>query len=245
MGITIGEPQDLLTSILIWKQMRALHAQSCPTLCDPMDCSLPGSSVHGIFQERTLEWVAISYSRGSSQPRNWTRVSCIGSQILYKYATWESLWKQNQDTIPSELALSRRAGHAKLIENGVERNVAVSGTSLVVQWLTPLSQCRGHGIDPWWGNWGLTWFMIGPKKEKKRKKTCSSIKGGAHSLFPWPPLSLGKELLWPLWCRHPLSPLANSYETLADFSYQSPCFSGVLHCFSIVLWKKKKKQDLG
>ena len=52
-------------------------AQSCPTLCDSMDCSLPGFSVHGIFQARVLEWVAISFSRGSSQPRNRTRVSCI------------------------------------------------------------------------------------------------------------------------------------------------------------------------
>ena len=45
-------------------------AQSCPTLCDPMDCSRPGSSIHRIFQERVLEWVAISFSRGSSQPRD-------------------------------------------------------------------------------------------------------------------------------------------------------------------------------
>ena len=45
-------------------------AQSCPTLCDPMDCSPPGSSVHGVFQARILEWVAISFSRGSSQPRS-------------------------------------------------------------------------------------------------------------------------------------------------------------------------------
>ena len=44
--------------------------QSCPTLCDPMDCSLPGFSNHGIFQARVLEWVAISFSRGSSQPRD-------------------------------------------------------------------------------------------------------------------------------------------------------------------------------
>ena len=43
-------------------------AQSCPTLCDPVDCSLPGSSVHGIFQAIVLEWIAISFSRGSSQP---------------------------------------------------------------------------------------------------------------------------------------------------------------------------------
>ena len=49
--------------------------QSCPTLCDPMDCSLPGSSVHGIFQARILEWVAIYSSRGSSRPRDRTRIS--------------------------------------------------------------------------------------------------------------------------------------------------------------------------
>ena len=52
-------------------------AQSCPTLCDPMDCSLPDSSVHGIFQARVLEWGAISFSRGSSQPRDRTWVSHI------------------------------------------------------------------------------------------------------------------------------------------------------------------------
>ena len=54
-----------------------VSAQLCPTLCDPMDCSLPGSSVHGISQARILEWVAISSSEGSSQPREWTRVSSI------------------------------------------------------------------------------------------------------------------------------------------------------------------------
>ena len=54
--------------------------QSCPTLCDPMDYSPPGSSVHGILQVRILEWVAISFSRGSSQPRDRTRVSCIAGR---------------------------------------------------------------------------------------------------------------------------------------------------------------------
>ena len=65
--------------------MRYVHAQSCPTPCDPMDCSLPGSSVHGILQARILEWVATSYSRGSFWPRDRTRVSCnscLGRQIL-------------------------------------------------------------------------------------------------------------------------------------------------------------------
>ena len=57
-------------------------AQSCLTLCNPMDCSLPGSSVHGIFQAIVLEWVAIFFSRGSSQPRDGTRVSCIVDRRL-------------------------------------------------------------------------------------------------------------------------------------------------------------------
>ena len=52
-----------------------VHAQSCPTLYDLMDCSPLGSSVHGIFQARMLGWVAISSSRGSSQPRDWTHIS--------------------------------------------------------------------------------------------------------------------------------------------------------------------------
>ena len=51
--------------------------QSCPTLCDRVDCSLPGSFVHGILQARVLEWVAIPFSKGSSWPKNWTRVSWI------------------------------------------------------------------------------------------------------------------------------------------------------------------------
>ena len=50
------------------------ESQSCPTHCDPMDCSLPGSSVHGILQARILEWVAVPFSRESSQPRNQTEV---------------------------------------------------------------------------------------------------------------------------------------------------------------------------
>ena len=66
-------------------RMCAKLLQLCPTLCDPMDRSPPGSSVHGILQARTLEWVAMHASRGFSQPRHRTcisYVSCIGSQVL-------------------------------------------------------------------------------------------------------------------------------------------------------------------
>ena len=62
-------------------------AQSGLTVCDPMDCTPPGSSIHGIFQARILEWVAISFSRRSSQPRNWTRVSHIVSRHFTIWAT--------------------------------------------------------------------------------------------------------------------------------------------------------------
>ena len=60
-----------------------LYTKSCLTLCNPTGCSPLGSSVHGISQTRILEWVAISFSRGPSQPRDWTHVSCNGRQILY------------------------------------------------------------------------------------------------------------------------------------------------------------------
>ena len=60
-----------------------LVAQSCQTLCNPMDCSPPGSSVHGISQARILEWVAISFSRGSSQFSDRTQVSCIAGRLYH------------------------------------------------------------------------------------------------------------------------------------------------------------------
>ena len=62
-------------------------AQSCPTLCDPVDCSPPGSSVHGILQAGILEWVAISFSRGSSWPKDRTQVSRIAGRLFNFWAT--------------------------------------------------------------------------------------------------------------------------------------------------------------
>ena len=64
---------------IVWEFM---PAQSCPTLCNSIDCSPPGSSVHRISQAGRLEWVVISFSRGSSQPRNQTRISCIAGAFF-------------------------------------------------------------------------------------------------------------------------------------------------------------------
>ena len=70
--------------------MLVLVAQSCLTLCDSADCSLPGSSVHGILQARILEWVAIPFSRGSSRPSDWTWVFCIWGRFFTVWATREA-----------------------------------------------------------------------------------------------------------------------------------------------------------
>ena len=68
-----------------------LVAKLCPTLCDPMDCSPPGSSVQGISQARILEWVVISFSRRPSWPKDQTPISCTGRGILYHWAPREAL----------------------------------------------------------------------------------------------------------------------------------------------------------
>ena len=84
----MGKTRDLFKSCigLAWV------AQSCQTLCDPMACSLPGSSVHAILQARILEWAAISFSRGSSRPRDRTCVSRLVGRCLTVWATRE-VWK--------------------------------------------------------------------------------------------------------------------------------------------------------
>ena len=64
------------------EKVKVLVAQSCLTLCSPMDCSLPGFLVHGILQARILEWVAMPFSRGSSQLRDLTQVSCTAGRIF-------------------------------------------------------------------------------------------------------------------------------------------------------------------
>ena len=74
---------QLYHSVIYMQCMPAKSLQSCLTFCNHMDCSPPGSSVHGILQKRIMEWVAISSSRGSSQPRDRTHVSCIGWQVFH------------------------------------------------------------------------------------------------------------------------------------------------------------------
>ena len=101
LGMSVSKTSDsLLIQILCWKlfylptfndsHKKVLVAQSCPTLCDPMDYSPPGSSVHGILQARILAWVAIPISSSSSQPRDQTLVSCVAGRFFTIWATREA-----------------------------------------------------------------------------------------------------------------------------------------------------------
>ena len=81
---------DFWFNFFVFGSGRGLVAESCLTLCDPTDCSLPGSSVRGILQARILEWATISFSRGSSWPRNQTQVAWITGRFFTDWATREA-----------------------------------------------------------------------------------------------------------------------------------------------------------
>ena len=86
----LQDSNDVLANGNITPWVCIKSRQSYLTLCNPMDYSPPGSSVHGILPARILEWVAISFSRGSSQPRDRTQVSCIADRCFILWATREA-----------------------------------------------------------------------------------------------------------------------------------------------------------
>jgi len=90
----------------------AKSCQLCPTLCGPVACSPLSSSVHGILQAGILEWVAISSSRESSQPRDWTRVSyvsCIGRQVFYDYCRLSAVQSLSRVRLCNHMNCSKQA----------------------------------------------------------------------------------------------------------------------------------------
>ena len=114
-----------------------MNAQGCLTPYNPRDCSQPGSFVHGTFWARILEWVAISYSRGSSQHRDRTCiscVSCIGRWILYNCASWET---QTCNTWPFTM---------KLVVNLIYER----GIFFHLQWIRLLSIVMAFQMLRWW-----------------------------------------------------------------------------------------------
>ena len=84
LNLTVGQKYmvKLCQTAVVMIGVLVLVAQSCPTLCNPMNCSPPGSFVYGIFQARILEWFAVSFSRGSSPRRDQTQVSCTAGFFI-------------------------------------------------------------------------------------------------------------------------------------------------------------------
>ena len=116
------------TDLLIFVCVCVLIAQSYSTLCDLMDCSLADFSVHGISQARILEWVVISFSRGSSQPRDRTHISCIGRWILYHWATREAQVPCTRLLISSSVYLTPHDPHSW-------SRISIKKLTLKVKWL--------------------------------------------------------------------------------------------------------------
>ena len=81
---------QLVESIINSTYMCVLVTQSCPTLYNPMDCSPPSFSVHGMLQVRIMEWIVILFSRRTTQPRDWTLVPCIRGRFFTIWATGKS-----------------------------------------------------------------------------------------------------------------------------------------------------------
>ena len=169
-------PLGCRISILNSPVMHAKSFQSCLILCDPMDCSLPCSSLYGIFQAGTLESVAISSSRGSSRPRDRTQVFCVS--CFNTSTAWEAQTHQgptiNKTKIQStdqeknfcqrcnrqglnfqNIQTAHTAWYQKQTNNSRKKKWAgdFPGGSVTK---TPCSQGRGLGFNPWSGNYAST-----------------------------------------------------------------------------------------
>ena len=153
----------------------ALVAQSCPTLCHLMDCSPPGSSVQEILQARILEWVAISFSRGSSRPSNQIWVSCIAGGFFTIWATTEAHTAACEDTRLSKFSATRAGAEQNQWSSHTHTLLTPAMGSLINMTYSPPKQqpCQFNNLPLndwafWWPRWpqlmcktARTWIFKG------------------------------------------------------------------------------------
>ena len=134
-------------SLHIWC---VLVTQSCPTICDPMDCSPPGSSVHEISQARILEWVVIFFSRGSSPPRDRVWVSCIAGRLFTNWAAREyipgALHKMKNISSRSVFSFSPFRGSFWLKVQTFGKEIKWSSSLLGLNWASRPQQALGRKL---------------------------------------------------------------------------------------------------
>ena len=133
-------------SIYIYMCMCAKSLQSYPTLSDPMDCSPPGSSIHGILQARILEWIDISSSRGSSRPSDRTQVSCISCIAGGFFSAG----------LPGSPSFTYTHTHMHPYKY---KHTGLSGCASGEEYACKCRRHRRHGFDPWVGKilWRRKW----------------------------------------------------------------------------------------
>ena len=124
--------------------------QLCPTLCDPMDCSLPGSTVLGILQARILKWVVIPFSRGSSQPRDQTWVTCVAGRFFTIWAIRKAKKKKIPLSPHLRIGLSKKAQILYMLWICSLLSIQM-GMSII--WLTCINQ---KVVKPAYVNWELS-----------------------------------------------------------------------------------------
>ena len=143
--------------------------QLCLTVCDPMDCSPPGSSVHGILQARVLEWIATSFSRGSSWSKDQTQVSCIAGGFFTIWATG----KTNSATINIRIHLCFRL--------------------ILFSWFWALNLAEGHWfigcmhtfIFPWLRTWLPSWLLFQPLDSMQWRISLRVVSGWTNLRSKW------------------------------------------------------------
>ena len=177
-------------SILQTDSVRAcLLIQSCLTLCNPMDCSLPGSSVHRILQAKILEWVAISFSRASSQPRDWTWVSWETCVLITLISFDMQMW-QNR-------ILRKIRGRWKILVHHIQfahltdEEVEAKTEDKTHRYDNPITQVKGTSVATQFPPWGPGHFT--PSREEWFSKSDLQVQQQPHQgtqkkcKFSWVP----------------------------------------------------------
>ena len=212
-GCFIQEASSLEESMKV-----KVKVKSCLTLCDPMDCSLSGSSIRGILQARILEWVAISFSRGSSQPRDWTRVSLIAGRCFTIWTAREAPSSRERHTYVQKSIPKILFGHAggssgkesacqckklKRYEFDLREDCLKEKNGNPLQY-----SCLKNPMDrgAWWATVhgvSQSWKWLSPEHKHmhvfigKRGKLVAVYRLGRGSE---PPSSFTAQTCWLLWC---------------------------------------------
>ena len=218
----------MLSALSVLTQYACMHAQSlqfCPTLCNPMDCSPPGSSVHGIFQARILGWDAMPSARGSSQPRDWTCISYIAS-IAGRFFTYCHTWEASFDM------------HCLLknVTQALSLNAIFWETSVIWKQSGERSECAGWSAkEERWAEVQVNLYTQESNRNKRSQRPGTLVLIVGLHAYNLELVSVGLEYLWPFWSPQP--PLRDppcSYQSGPFWSFALDLLYYGLVLFSVV-----------